>query len=154
RTPVFTGRDQMLLDLRKCLGGGGPVVVQALQGWGGVGKTMLAVEYAHRFAHGYDLVGWIDAERAELIGGQWAALAVAAGWVADDTSTPAALGVVRRRLHTLGRWLVVFDNATGPGEVRDWVPQGPGQVIVTSRYPAWGQVAEPMSVDVFDRIES
>src|SRR5262249_14481579 len=42
RTVVFTGRDQLLEDLHRRLGVGGPVVVQALHGWGGVGKTTLA----------------------------------------------------------------------------------------------------------------
>ena len=57
RVAVFTGRDQLLADLRDRLGnGGGPVVVQALHGWGGVGKTTLAIEYAHRYADTYLMV--------------------------------------------------------------------------------------------------
>jgi hypothetical protein len=154
RTPVFTGRDQMLLDLRDRLSAGGPVLVQALQGWGGVGKTTLAIEYAHRFASSYDLVWWVDAERAELIGEQLAALGAAAGWMAEDAPTPKAVAMVRRHLQTSRDWLVVFDNATTDAEIRDWLPQGPGHVIVTSRHPSWEHVAASMSVDVFVRDES
>jgi hypothetical protein len=103
RAVVFTGRDRMLLELRERLSGG-LVVVQALHGWGGVGKTTLAVEYAHRFASGYELVWWIDAERVELIGEQVAALGVAAGWVGEDT---------RRRRRS--RWCVGGCRPVGGG---------------------------------------
>ncbi|HEY4603671.1 MAG TPA: TIR domain-containing protein, partial [Blastococcus sp.] len=76
RNPRFTGRDGMLTELRRRLGGGeGTLVVQALYGLGGVGKTQLAIEYAHRFAADYQLVWWIDAEQPVLIGDQLAALA-------------------------------------------------------------------------------
>ena len=68
RNPGFTGRDQMLADVRDALLSGGRAVVQALAGMGGVGKTQLAAEYAYRFASGYDVVWWVAAEQAGLIG--------------------------------------------------------------------------------------
>jgi hypothetical protein len=154
RAVAFTGRDQMLLELAQRLDRGGPVVVQALHGWGGVGKTALATEYAHRFANSYQLVWWIDAEQPQLIGEQLAALAIDAGWVANDTATPEAVTAVRRHCRSSGGWLLVFDNATTPTDLHEWLPQGGGHVIVTSRWPNWGQVATPMPVDVFARAES
>ena len=34
----------------------------ALSGLGGIGKTQLAVEYAHRYASAYTVILWITAE--------------------------------------------------------------------------------------------
>src|ERR1700733_7670444 len=111
RTPVFTGREQLLAAVRAALASGDRAVAQALRGMGGVGKTQLAIEYAHRYAPEYDTVWWISAERPELIGGQFAALGTELGCVepgADDAAVRrAVLGELRRR----ERWLLVFDNA-------------------------------------------
>ena len=71
RNADFTGRGATLELLRDKLAGGGRAVVvaQALYGLGGVGKTQLALEYAHRFMADYDLVWWVPSERAEEISG-------------------------------------------------------------------------------------
>ena len=50
RNAGFTGRDTLLATLRQSLLSGDRAVVQALRGMGGVGKTQLAIEYAHKFA--------------------------------------------------------------------------------------------------------
>ena len=60
RNPGFTGRDELLVAVRERLLAGDAAVVQAFQGMGGVGKTQLAAEYAHRFAGAYDLAWWVN----------------------------------------------------------------------------------------------
>jgi hypothetical protein len=79
RNPGFTGRDGLLAAVRDRLLAGEAAVVQALQGIGGVGKTQLAIEYAHRFGGEYDVAWWVDAEQGGLIGDQFAALGAALG---------------------------------------------------------------------------
>ena len=49
RNPKFTGRTEALRGLRERLAAG-PVAVVALRGLAGVGKSQLALEYAHRNA--------------------------------------------------------------------------------------------------------
>ena len=68
RHPGFTEREGLLSQVRAALLAGDRTAVQALQGMGGVGKTQLVVEYAHRFADGYEVVWWISADQAGLIG--------------------------------------------------------------------------------------
>jgi tetratricopeptide (TPR) repeat protein len=154
RNVAFTGRDGMIVALRDRLCAGRHVVVEALHGMGGVGKTQLAIEYGHRFAGDYDLGWWIDSEQPELVGKQMTGLAVALKLVEADAGTPTALAAVKSYLGQHDRWLLIFDNADGPAAVRQWLPSGPGHVLITSRHHVWSGVAEPLPVDVFARAES
>ncbi len=54
------------------------------------------------------------------------------------------------------RWLLIFDNADDPEEIRPFIPQGSqdGHVLITSRNSRWSGVAETVSVDVFSTTES
>ena len=154
RNPGFTGRDGLLVAVREQLAAGDRAVVQALQGMGGVGKTQLAIEYAHRFASAYDVVWWVAAEQAGLIADQFADLGAELGC----TEPGAAAEVVRRAvlaaLRESGRWLLVFDNAEHPEDVMGWLPGGGGHVLITSREHRWAEVAVPVEVDVLARAES
>jgi tetratricopeptide (TPR) repeat protein len=154
RNPAFLGREDLLTTLHHRLRSGSRTGVHALHGWGGVGKTQLVIEYAHRFAADYDLVWWVDAERPELIGDQLAALALVADLVPLETSTPDAVAALTTHLRGHERWLLVFDNATRPDDIRRWLTDGHGHVLITSRYPSWTGMAVPVEVDVFNRAES
>src|SRR4051812_48175087 len=154
RNPRFTGRDGMLAELRRRLQAGeAPLVVQALYGLGGVGKTQLAIEYAHRFAADYDLVWWIDAEQPVLIPDQLAGLAVRL----ELPPGPTVADTVERLLAELRgrtRWLLIFDNAERPADIADYRPGGAGHVLITSRFPGWGALGGRLEVDVLARAET
>ena len=154
RNPGFTGRDHLLATVRDRLLAGDRAVVQAFQGMGGVGKTQLAIEYAHRFAGSYDVAWWVDAEQAGLIGDQFAAFGMALGCVRPGADTGAVRAAVLAELHQRGRWLLVFDNAENPADIAGWLPGGAGHVLITSRARAWAEVAVPVEVDVLARAES
>ncbi|HWR46755.1 MAG TPA: FxSxx-COOH system tetratricopeptide repeat protein, partial [Pseudonocardiaceae bacterium] len=154
RNPGFVGRDATLALLRERLYSGGTAVVQALHGVGGVGKTQVAIEYAHRYAADYDVVWWVSAEGTGLIGEQYAALAVELGLIPPRADTASAVGALRGYLRDHGQWLLLLDNAESPGDLRAWLPTGPGHTLITSRNPGWGELAARVEIDVLPRLES
>ncbi|MGW6916150.1 FxSxx-COOH system tetratricopeptide repeat protein [Kitasatospora sp. NPDC054939] len=159
RNPSFTGRATVLEQLRNQLRGGMAAVLptpQTLYGLGGVGKTQVALEYAHRFMSDYDLVWWIDAEQTELVAPSLAELARRLGLRVGDSvseAAEAAREALRRGVPT-SRWLLIFDNADEPSEIRRFFPGGSGHILVTSRNQSWAGHAEALEVDVFTRGES
>src|SRR6266567_2862687 len=156
RNADFTGRAATLELLRDKLSGSGSVVVaQALYGLGGVGKTQLAMEYAHRFMADYDLIWWVPSERAEEISQSLADLARKMELrVGDNVAEAAEAALEELRRDTIPHWLLIFDNADNPKQLEPYLPTGSGHVLITSRNQAWTHSAEPLEVDVFTREES
>ncbi|XVS62383.1 FxSxx-COOH system tetratricopeptide repeat protein [Actinosynnema sp. CA-299493] len=155
----FVGREDHLEQLRLLLSqaaGAGPALPVALQGMGGVGKSQTVVEYIHRHASEYEVVWWIAADRVESITRGFVELAErldVAGEGSVDSAVPAVLDALRRGT-PYRRWILVFDNADRPQDVRRYFPAGNGHIVVTSRNSEWGGYARPVAVDVFTRAES
>ncbi|WP_241002910.1 FxSxx-COOH system tetratricopeptide repeat protein, partial [Streptomyces sp. CB01881] len=159
RHPSFTGRQAVLEHLHRQLGAGVAAVLptsQTLYGLGGIGKTQLALEYAHRYRAEYDLVWWIDAEQTESVALALAGLARRLGLPVGDSVAEGAEAAREAlgRGNPSTRWLLVFDNADEPADLRPYFPDGPGRILVTSRNLAWTRAASALEVDVFTRRES
>lgn len=155
RNPNFTGRDDEIAVIRRDLSTGSTVTVQSLRGLGGVGKTQLAVEYAHAHAGDYDVVWWIAAEEAATIPDHYAALARALGLQPADG--PAELRTqVHDALRGAAGWLLIFDNADTIDAIQPWLPTfplsagTPGHVIVTTRRGGFGRLGRVLDLDVID----
>ena len=153
RDPHFTGRTGMLTLIRDRMRAElGTLVVQSLYGLGGVGKTQLAIEYAHRYAEDYTITWLIHAEQPVLIPSQLADLASRLGLRAQG----AASAIAQHVLMELGGrtdWLLIFDNAGHPEDIAGYLPagKGAGHVLVTSRFPGWGASGLRIDVDVHER---
>jgi tetratricopeptide (TPR) repeat protein len=171
----FTGRAEHLAVLDALLTGdragppdtaGHAVVISAVSGTAGVGKTTLAVHWAHRVAERFpdgqlyvDLRGY-DPERpvsaADALAGLLRSLGVDAATMPGDLAERAAC---YRTLLSDRRMLVVLDNAYAAEQVRPLLPGTPTcAVVVTSRDDLAGLVirdgARRIDLDVLTGVEA
>ena len=88
RPAVLAGREGLLTELDAFLAGGSRPGVVALTGLGGVGKTSVAVEYAHRQLEGCAVVWQLAAEEPAALAAGFGELAAQLG-AGDGTGVPA-----------------------------------------------------------------
>jgi tetratricopeptide (TPR) repeat protein/transcriptional regulator with XRE-family HTH domain len=151
----FTGRAAELAALTRILDAAGDkapgaVVISAIGGTAGVGKTALAMRWAHQVAHrftdgqlhvnlrGFDPSG-TPATPAEAIRGFLGALGVASDAM---PAAPDAQATLYRGLLSARKMLIVLDNARDEQQVRPLLAAGPGSlVVITSRNQLTGLAA-------------
>ncbi|MEJ3747524.1 BTAD domain-containing putative transcriptional regulator [Actinomycetes bacterium KLBMP 9797] len=149
----FTGRREHLKRLDELLpeyaSRDTAVVISTITGMAGIGKTALAVHWAHRVSERYpdgqlylDLRGQAQGEPVRPIDALaqfLRSLGVPAGEIPAEESAAAAR---YRSLLADRRVLVLLDNAADPAQVRSLLPASPGcLVLVTSRHRLSGLVA-------------
>ncbi len=166
---AFTGRDDHLKQLAEVLAGPdspATVVISAITGTAGVGKTALAVHWAqqvrHRFGDGQLYINLRGYDQGpplrpiEALARFLHALGVRAEQVPVDLEEAASL---YRSLLADRRMLIVLDNAGHPDQVRPLLPGSPGcLVLVTSRDQLAGLVARDgarrLAIDVLTPAEA
>jgi DNA-binding SARP family transcriptional activator len=150
---AFTGRGRELGQLDALLAddatGPAAMAIAAIEGAPGVGKTALAVHWAHRVRHRFpdgqlyaDLRGFAPGpplQPVDILARFLPALGMPRDQVPTDVDEAVA---AYRSLLADRRVLVALDNAADPGQVRPLLPGGPGSlVLVTSRDQFTGLVA-------------
>ena len=164
--PHFSGRAAELKQLTRRLDRHrgetqDAMLISVIHGTAGVGKTTLAVRWAHQVAdrfpdgqlyvnlRGFDPAG-PPVSPAQAIQGFLEALSVPAGQLPGSLAAQAGL---YRSLLAGQRMLILIDNARDVSQVRPLLPGGGGcLVLVTSRERLTGliaaEAAEPITLDV------
>ncbi len=148
--PAFVGRVEALLALAKALkgAGGGAAVYQpsGISGLGGVGKTQLAVEFAHRYGPFFDGgVFWMDCRLPENTSGE-----IVACGLTGCPDLPADFARLKNQADQVrliaALWqnpvprLLILDNCESEELLTYLRPPGGGcRVLVTSRRPEFSR---------------
>ena len=160
----FAGRDVELQRLTALLDGNSnpadTMVISAIDGMPGIGKTALAVYWARQVAsrypdgqlymnlRGFDPRG-VPVSAAQAVRGFLDALGIPAEQIPQSLDAQASL--YRSRLAGR-RMLVLLDNASDVEQVRPLLPGSPGcLVLITSRNQLTGLIAEgahPLPLDL------
>ncbi|GAA1642601.1 hypothetical protein GCM10009764_75600 [Nocardia ninae] len=161
-TRGFAGREHQLTHLDSLLTqhdrSGAPII--AIHGLGGVGKSALAVHWAHRVAeqfpdgHLYADLG--ATEPSEVLRGFLIALGVSPLMIPTELAERSAL---YRSMLTDKRLLIVLDNTAPAHPIRSLLPGSTDSVVVvTSRHQMRGLIvaegATPLLLDVMSNDEA
>ena len=155
RNPFFTGRQELLRLIEESLQDG-PTSSCVLCGLGGIGKTQLAVEYAHRHRERYGAVFWVRAASRETLIADYlfmAELLHLVGRQGQDQMLMVAM--VKGWLTHHDGWLLILDNADDLELLSDFLPAGgKGHTLLTTRAQAIGALARKVAVEELDIDES
>src|SRR5260370_2051689 len=170
RNPHFTGRDELLDQLRQqrapseadqptTLRRAALTQAQVIKGLGGIGKTQTAIEYAYRAREQgrYTHALWIAAASEEAILASFAALAelVLGVSTSSESDQRKLVAAVQRWLEQCKEpWLLLVDNADDLSLVQPYLLlQGNGSVLLTTRASAAGWLASSIEVDAMGVLE-
>jgi tetratricopeptide (TPR) repeat protein len=107
---------------------------------GGVGKTQLAVEFAHRYGRFFHGVHWINAAEPETIEAEVAACGRGMGLQPWPEQLPDQVSVTLAAWQRNGPRLLILDNLEDVATARAWLGRlsgGPLRVLLTARLADW-----------------
>ncbi|WP_405554021.1 FxSxx-COOH system tetratricopeptide repeat protein [Streptomyces sp. NBC_01171] len=152
----FVGRKNELGRLDGFLSRPGAVLVQALHGLGGVGKSTLAAHWAETREHGCRPVRWVTADSPAGVAQGLVELAVALQPASKVLPVEALAEWGLQWLASHTGWLVILDNVNDPADIAPLLDRAPGgRFLITSRLAeGWEEDVTLVRLDVLDAEES
>lgn len=157
RAQAFVGRTNELTDLDAAFDAPGGVLVRAVHGLGGIGKTALSAHWAATRGASFNPLWWITADSPASIERGLAELAIGLQpGLADALSTPSLRDRAVRWLAAHREWLIVLDNVDDPRDIGSLLAELPhGRFLITSRRAyGWQGLAETVRLGVLTPDES
>ncbi|MFG3662403.1 tetratricopeptide repeat protein [Streptomyces sp. NPDC047706] len=155
RDRAFVGREEELAELHRAFAAEdapGGRTAQVVHGMGGVGKSALALEYAHRYRDHYNPVLRLPADSPEGLTAGLAALADDLNHLLRQIDLPLQDRATwaRNWLQCHSGWLLILDNAEHPQDVAALLGAlGNGRVLITTRQATgWHARCRLLALDV------
>jgi tetratricopeptide (TPR) repeat protein len=144
------GRDEALATLHSLLTETRAVAIlqraqpgAVVRASGGMGKSALARLYAVTHSHRYHGVWWLNAASRQNLIQDLTKLCSALALPTSSNPTHAAQNVIIHLQQQSDPWLLIYDNAEKPADLRGLIPeQGSVHLLYTSRNSVWGRVKE------------
>lgn len=162
--PHFVGRTRELMAIAETFQPNpriavAPATQMAITGPGGIGKTQLAIEFAHRFGQFFPGgVFWLSFANPDAV----PATVAACGITLELRPGFARLSLDEQMRLVTQAWeedaarLLIFDNCEDDDLLARWLPQRGGcRTLVTSRRTSWGRLAvSSLSLGLLSRAAS
>jgi tetratricopeptide (TPR) repeat protein len=137
----FLEVDKILRETKKTAIG----QVATFEGMGGLGKTQLVVEYAHRYRDSFDGVVWLTVD--QNIDEQITNLAEDTGWVQKNIDEKIKIEISYNKFRALENTLLIYDNVENYKEIEPYIPKATNNfMLITSRNIIKGFPSVPLSV--------
>ncbi|MCB0036575.1 MAG: hypothetical protein KDE51_21230, partial [Anaerolineales bacterium] len=156
RNPHFVGRENELRQLAAKLKAGQHMAIAAT-GLGGIGKSQLAIEFAHRYGQFFaGGVYWVSMAQAETVPTELALCGARLGIDGlEQLPQPQQIELVQKVWETPLPRLLIFDNCEDEALYEQYRPKtGNCRILLTSRKGDWGGTVQPLTLRSLPRADS
>lgn len=132
----FLGREDVFAKIEKDFN---TAYIITLTGIIGVGKTQVALMYAHKTIQAYDYILWINANNEKTVIADYAKILRFFHALKDDNFENINEDTIRGEFYKLANqtnnWLIIYDGFSGDYSLIDLIPEASsnGKILITTR---------------------